>query len=220
MNEFSRPYSVTIPAAVGVCRGASTQNLFTVNSDNYGGVEALFAHLYDLGHRRIGYLDAGMIGDVRERRSAFVRCAERRGLTLPIGYLQNAEDGLRGGYQSMQRLLELSQRPTAVIASDDLTAIGAIKRALDQGLSVPDDVSITGFDDIELAQYVYPSLTTARQSTQSLAERTLSSLLTLIREKHLTEAESILRIPVTLVVRQSTAAPAERKHRSSKSRRR
>ena len=199
----------TIPAAVGLCRGASSQNLFTVNSDNFAGIEALFAHLFELGHRRIGYLDGALISDTRERRRAFVQCADRRGLGIPPGYLQDADNGLRGGYQSMQRLLAQPERPTAVIASDDLIAIGATKAALDQGLKVPDDISITGFDDIELAQYTYPSLTTARQSTRALAERTLSSLLTLIREKPLAEMDSTLRIPTTLVVRNSTAAPAE-----------
>jgi DNA-binding LacI/PurR family transcriptional regulator len=204
----------TIPAAVGLCRGASTQNLLTVNSDNFAGIEAVFAHLFDLGHRRIGYLEGGSIADIRERRRAFVQCAERRRMSIPNEYIQNAnDDGLRGGYQSMRQLVDLPDRPTAVIASDDLVAIGAIKMALERGLSVPDDISITGFDDIELAQYTFPSLTTARQSTRLLAERTLSSLLTLIREKRLGEAESILRIPVSLVLRNSTAAPARERRR-------
>lgn len=198
----------TIPAAVGLCRGASTQGLFTVNSDNVAGIEALFSHLFDLGHWRIAYLDGGLIGDIRERRRAFLQCADRRGLAIPADYLQKADDGLAGGYQSLQRLLALPDRPTAVIASDDVIAIGAIKAALDYGLRVPDDVSITGFDDIELAQYSYPSLTTARQPTRIMVERALDSLLTLIREQPMPETESILRIPPTLVVRHSTAAPA------------
>jgi DNA-binding LacI/PurR family transcriptional regulator len=104
-----------------------------------------------------------------------------------------------------------------VIASDDLIAVGAIKVARERGLSVPDDISITGFDDIELAQYTHPSLTTARQSTRLLAERALSSLLTLIREKRLGEAGSILRIPATLVLRNSTAAPATERRRKRRS---
>lgn len=199
----------TIPAAVGLCRGASTQGLLTVNSDNFSGIEALFTHLFDLGHRRIGYLDGGLIGDIRERRRAFLHCAESRGLDLPAGYLQDSDDGLAGGYQSMQRLLALPNRPTAVIASDDVIAIGAIKAALDHGLRVPEDVSITGFDDIELAQYTYPSLTTARQPAGVLAARALDLLLTLIREQPVPETEPILRIPPTLVVRNSTAAPAD-----------
>jgi LacI family transcriptional regulator len=197
----------TIPAAVGLCRGESKQGLFTVNSDNFAGIESLFAHLLELGHLRIGYLDGGLIGDIRERRRAFLHCAASHGLEIPMDYVQESDDGLAGGYQSMQRLLRLPERPTAVIASDDVIAIGAMKAALDHGLRVPEDLSITGFDDIEMAQYTYPSLTTMRQPTRVMVERTLDSLLTLIREQSLPETESILRIPPTLIVRHSTAAP-------------
>jgi LacI family transcriptional regulator len=198
----------TVPAAVGLCRGASQQGLFTVNSDNVAGIEALLTHLFDFGHRRIAYLDGGLIGDIRERRQAFLSEAGRRELTVPADYVQEAADGLAGGYQSMRRLLALSQRPTAVIASDDMLAIGAIKAALDAGLSVPKDISITGFDDIELAQYSFPSLTTARQPTRTMVNQALSSLLILIEGRRLPDTESILRIPPKLIVRQSTAAPA------------
>jgi len=197
----------TIPAAVGLCRGASLQGLFTVNSDNVAGIEALLTHVFDLGHRRIASLDGGLIGDIRERRQAFLNGARRRELIVPAEYVQDAADSLAGGYQSMRRLLTLSQRPTAVIASDDMIAIGAIKAALDAGLRVPQDVSITGFDDIELAQYSYPSLTTVRQPTRRMVEQTLSSLLTLIAGQRLPDTESVVRIPPKLIVRQSTAAP-------------
>ena len=197
----------TIPAAVGLCRGASVQGLFTVNSDNLAGTEALLTHLFDLGHRRVAYLDGGLIGDIQERRLAFLKGAKRRSLSVPPEYVQEAADGLAGGYQSMTRLLALPKRPTAVIASDDMIAIGAIKAVLDAGLSVPKDVSITGFDDIELAQYSYPSLTTVRQPTRKMVEQTLSSLLMLISEQRLPESESIVRIPPQLIVRQSSAPP-------------
>jgi LacI family transcriptional regulator len=197
----------TVPAAVGLCRGASLPGLFTVNVDNVAGIEALLTHVYDLGHRRVAYLDGGLIGDIQERRQAFLSGASRRGLDVPPEYVQDAADSLAGGYQSMRRILTLPQRPTAVIASDDMIAIGAIKASLDAGLSVPNDISITGFDDIEMAQYSYPSLTTARQPTRRLVEQTLSSLLTLIGEQRLPDTDSIVRIPPKLIVRQSTAAP-------------
>ena len=76
-------------------------------------------HLFDLGHRRISYLDGGLIGDIRERRQAFLRCASNFGLEVPTDYLQKADDGLAGGYQAMGRLLSLPDRPTAVIAADE-----------------------------------------------------------------------------------------------------
>ena len=199
----------TIPAAVGLCRGASTQGLFTVNSDNFSGIEALFNHLFDLGHRRISYLDGGLIGDIRERRQAFLRCASNFGLEVPTDYLQKADDGLAGGYQAMGRLLSLPDRPTAVIAADDIIAIGAVKAALEDGLRVPEDISITGFDDLELAQFIHPSLTTVRQPVGVLVRQSLDALLMLIRHQSLPEAQSILRIPPTLIVRSSTAAPAK-----------
>lgn len=198
-----------MPAAVGLCRGLSFGSLFTINTDNRAGVHALFDHLYSLGHRRIAFLDGeSWIGDIRERREAFNERAQSKRLTIPAEYIRKGESGLAGGYQAMGTLLDLPDPPTAVMAGDDMLAISAVKVALDRGLRVPEDISVTGFDDIEMAKYVHPGITTVRQPVDRLAQHALDSLLAIISSQE-TPTDAILRIQPELVVRFSTAAPRQ-----------
>jgi LacI family transcriptional regulator len=103
----------------------------------------------------------------------------------------------------MQRLLILAERPTAVLASDDIIALGALKAAHDLGLRVPQDISITGFDGIDLTRYVSPALTTVRQPIEEMSRQALRLLLEIVAGEAL-ESEQVIRIQPELVVRQST----------------
>jgi LacI family transcriptional regulator len=105
----------------------------------------------------------------------------------------------------MQKLLELPERPTAVFASGDLLALGAVMAARDQGLSVPGDISVMGYDDIELAGYVTPALTTIRQDTSMLGTKAAEILLSSIDGSR--EDKEALVLPVEVVVRESCAPP-------------
>lgn len=105
----------------------------------------------------------------------------------------------------MQSLLELPERPTAVFASGDLLALGAVMAAKDKGLAVPADISVMGYDDIELARYVTPALTTIRQDTANLGTRAAEILLASI-DGNQQEMEALV-LPVEVVVRDSCAPP-------------
>lgn len=191
-------------AVVALCRGSSPASLYTVNTDNYAGTRMLLNHLVELGHRRIGFIDGGWLGDIRERREAYLDFLERRNLESSPGWVQTETNGADGGYRAMCRLLELDRRPTAVFASDDIMAIGALKAISEAGMRVPDDFSVVGFDDIELAQYLCPSLTTMRQPIDEMIREALRLMLELIDGQDAALPKTVIRIPPVLVVRQST----------------
>ncbi len=196
-----------VTAAVGLCRGRSSQALFTINTDNAAGIRILFDHLYELGHRRIGYLDGGALGDISERREAFLACMAEKGLETRPAWLRQAADGMAGGYQAMTDVIAQGDLPTAFMAADDVIAIGAMKAALHHGLRVPEDLSVTGFDDIEMAAFMHPGLTTVRQPIDLLSRKAIDSLLERIARRSAGADTSMVRFPPVLIVRESTASP-------------
>ena len=191
-------------AVVAMCRGASPAEVLTINTDNRSGILDLCEHLVALGHYRLGFLQGTWMGDFDERHAAFQEFIQTgRAETRPEWLIPDTDDA-PGGYRAMQRLLACPERPTAVLAADDLMAIGALKAVADQGLSVPDDLSIAGFDGISMAGYVHPALTTVRQPVEAMGRQAFDGLLAQIRNEPL-PAVRLVRVPPLLVVRESTA---------------
>ncbi len=156
-------------ALVAVCQGARAPGLSTVNADSDRGARLALEHLYALGHRRIALLDAGWIGDVEPRRAAYQRFIREHGLTSPAKYRQVVPNDPGGGQVGCARLLKLRQPPTAIFATTDVLAIGALNAAQSAGLRVPRDLSVVGFDDIPFAAFTVPPLTTVRQPIEAIA---------------------------------------------------
>lgn len=177
-----------------------------VTSDNEEGVELAISHLTSLGHTRIAHItgnDESYASTVREE--TFVKAMTQHGLEIPQGYIQSGGYfSLEGGYKAMEELLKQKPLPTAVFASGDYMAIGAISAIKDAGLSVPEDISIIGFDDVEVAKLVSPSLTTIRQDTEAIGEMAAIRLLSKINGEEGNVHESI---PVSLIERHSTSNP-------------
>ena len=196
-------------AVVAVSRGPSPASLYTVNADNYAGTFELLDHLYALGHRRFGFVDGGWLGDIRERREAFIKYMETRNLHIAPGWIQTQPNTAEGGYRAACAFIDLAERPTAIFAADDIMAIGLLKALTDAGLRVPDDFSVVGFDDIELAKYFCPALTTMRQPIDEMSRQVLSLVLELINEPDLQREQTMIQIPPVLMVRESTG-PAPR----------
>jgi DNA-binding LacI/PurR family transcriptional regulator len=113
---------------------------------------------------------------------------------------------VESGHRAMQALLALDEPPTAVVAAADLTALGAIRAASEAGLEVPRDLSVVGFDDIQLAAYLHPPLTTLRQAKLRLGSEAARALIAHIEEEP--DVPTTVTLPVELIVRASTAAPA------------
>lgn len=143
------------------------------------------------------------MGDFQVRREAFLQFLEENEFDLEPGWLIIETDDCSGGYCSMQKLLDQPRRPTAVIAADDLLAMGALAAALEAGVRVPEEISIAGFDGIAIARYVTPALTTVRQPVDAMGRIALAQLLNLINGGPM-PVENLILVRPELVVRSST----------------
>lgn len=189
-------------------------------SDNLAGGRLAVEHLLESGHRRIGYLEAPRNPDSGDRlagaRAAFTAARRPTGdLVLAAG-----EPGVAGGERATRELLARTPDATAVFAYNDLMAIGAMRAIKASGRQVPQDVSVIGFDDVALAAFVDPPLTTMAQSTAELGRWAFERLSMSLSgspsgsQEHdgseTARAVEVVRLPVRLVIRQSTGPAPER----------
>ena len=177
-----------------------------VMSDNEDGAATAVRHLYDLGHRRIATI-TGMI-DSRpgiDRLRGYRAAIQELGLAYRDDYVRYGDFYAESGREQTARLLALDEPPTAIFAAADMMAIGAVRAASRPAWSVPADLSIVGFDDIQLAPHVNPPLTTLRQDKLGLGAAAGDALVARIAGDP--ERPSLRTLPVELVVRGSTAAP-------------
>ncbi len=181
--------------------------------DYAAGINQAVQHLLSLGHRRIGFISGPLtLKSASVRRTAFLECLSRTGILEDEDLITEGDHMIDGGLAAMARLLDRPNPPTAVLTSNDLTAIGALRAVHRKGWNVPKDVSVIGFDDIHFAEFTEPPLTTVQLSRRELAEKAIFALLQHIeptpgRAAHGAE----YTITPTLVVRQSTCHP--RAHR-------
>ncbi|MBS1253095.1 MAG: HTH-type transcriptional repressor CytR [Anaerolineales bacterium] len=134
-----------------------------------------------MGHSRIGYIAAerGKRTNV-DRLEAYKRVLQAKGSAFEPDLVVQGDGYAGGGKAAMRKLLALPSPPTAVFCYNDLTAIGAAQAVREAGLRVPDDVSLVGFDDIELAAFAHPPLTTIRQPARELGRRAMGMVLALV----------------------------------------
>ncbi|WP_429633218.1 substrate-binding domain-containing protein [Tunturiibacter psychrotolerans] len=104
------------------------------------------------------------------RKAAFLKCLKSAGIKADVSWMVEGDQTLDGGRDAMQRILALKHLPTAIMCSNDMTAIGVQHALFDAGFKVPEDFSLIGFDDIHLAEYTIPPLTTVRMSCKDLAK--------------------------------------------------
>jgi len=177
-----------------------------VGSDTAQGTDAALQHLYELGHRRIGLISAlsrRRYSTQVERYKAFY---EQHRLRLDLSILIEGDFNEEAGYEAMQRLLKLTQPPTAVLAVNDNIAIGALRAAQALSWRVPEDISIVGMDDIHAAATTSPALTTVAKPKYEIGVTAAQILVERMKEPEANEV-SKLKLPCELIVRGSTAAP-------------
>lgn len=177
-----------------------------VMSDNEAGAAAAVRHLHELGHRRIATI-TGMI-DSRpgvDRLRGYREAIQSLGLAYRDEYVRYGDFYAESGRAETAKLLALDEPPTAIFAAADLMAIGAVRAAAEAGLRVPEDLSVVGFDDIQLAPHVNPPLTTLRQDKLGLGAAAGDALVARIAGDP--ERPPLRTLPVELVVRGSTATP-------------
>jgi LacI family transcriptional regulator len=185
------------------------RGISAINIDNQGGAGAMVAHLASLGRRRIGFIAGPERNhDAAERLAGYQAALAEAGLSAPIAALPG--DFMEaGGYEAVRRLLELGEagKVDALFAANDSMAVGALSALRRAGIRVPDDVAVGGFDDIPIAAYLSPALTTVQVPIAELGTHALEALLGAVQAPGAHEARQEV-LPTRLVVRRSCGAPA------------
>lgn len=191
---------------------AEADRLHSVDADDYDGARQAVAHLLDLGHRAIGYIGADSRARSNRRRMAGYRDAlAQAGITpdeawirfIPAHYHAHTDD-VAGGKALLPQMLQAGV--TGVFCYNDMVAIGALMACRELGLAVPEEVSVVGYDDVEMASYVTPSLTTIHQPKLRLGEIAMQMLLDMMEGRPVQDQV----LPNQLIVRHS-AGPVTKK---------
>lgn len=180
--------------------------LKTVQIDYEHGIRQAVQHLAALGHERIAF-----IGGPRDLKTATVRgsavekCMKEIGLDLRPELFVDGDHSIEAGMKALSALAAMSDRPSAVLCSNDMTAIGVMRAAFDLGLNIPQDLSVVGFDDIKLAQFMAPPLTTVQMSQTEIARLSFSALLDSLKPTQPENEQQVYSMKTNLVLRHSTA---------------
>ncbi|HSM79566.1 MAG TPA: LacI family DNA-binding transcriptional regulator [Bryobacteraceae bacterium] len=189
-------------AAVYLDLGSVGKYISNIVIDYEHGVAEALEHLSALGHRKIGYIGGPLnLPSARRRKQAFLETATRLGVE-PQGMI-DSDFTVAGGYFACSKLLK-SSSVTAIMAGNDLTAIGVLHRAYDGGMAVPSDLSVVGFDDILFSKFTQPALTTVALPRMEIGRVAFRALSMMLASPDRDGQE--FRVGTQLVVRQSTAA--------------
>lgn len=189
---------------VFACEWVDGYDFASIQSDNAEGARLAIQHLARLGHRKIAHI-TGPEGNVLTgaRRRGMVEERARLGLPARDDWIIRGDFSLQSGWVAAARIIAMEDRPTAVFCAADTVAFGLIAGLQAGGIRVPEDISVVGFDDIDMSEYYVPALTTIRQDRVRLGRTAASQLL-----QQLTGPPSLARehlLPVELVARASTA---------------
>jgi len=204
------PAATSFPTAspvVVVDPNVETHDCPAVIATNREGALAAVEYLISLGHRRIGFISGrSELQSAVRRLQGYKDGLARAGIPLDPDLIQTGDYTRQTGFTCAQRLLNLSNPPTAIFASNDQSATGAIKAIYEAGLSVPDDVSVVGFDNVPEVAYTHPGLTTVDQSIDKMGYIATEILISLIEGD--SPESDLYKVPTRLIVRDSCGAIA------------
>ena len=180
----------------------------TIVLDYRTGIHAAVNHLAELGHRKIAFL-AGphKLHSAITRENDYRTAMEAAGLPIQHNWVIECDHTAKGGVAGFGQLQALVTRPTAILCSNDMTAVGVLRAAYMGGLRVPDDLSVIGLDDIDFAEFTLPPLTTIRLSRFDLAQAAFEALRQQAEEPGNPKMKREFLVSTSLVVRSSSAAP-------------
>jgi LacI family transcriptional regulator len=192
--------------------GTVADRISNIVVDYESGIDEAVDHLVALGHRRIGFISGPLnLKSARIRKTAFLRSLSRYGISEDDRLVQEGDHKVGGGLAAMERMLQVPVHPTAVLASNDLTAFGMMRAVRRAGMRVPQDISVVGFDDIWLAEFMDPPLTTVRLSREEIAQLACRALLDDLAKSPDPRQQREFSVETHLIIRESTArvpAPA------------
>ena len=175
----------------------------SITCDDAAGVRAICQHLYNFGHRQIAFIGGpeGLVSSERRKRT-FEQFCQGQGIDLPPMYLQPGDYTMHAGRKAAMSLLHSSERPSAIVAANDLMAFGVIEAAHSLNIAVPEELSVAGFDDLPTAADRFPALTTVSQPVAAMAEQGARTLLRALDEHIIPSGHSMM--DVSLTIRDST----------------
>ena len=174
----------------------------SVSIDNMSASKALMTHLIRLGHREIAHLTVSPLQmPYQDRLNGYISALEEHKIPVDNELISYGEPAIKGGYDQMWTLLAKQKKFTAVFAAGDTMAIGAMKALKDQGLRVPEDCAVVGFDDIDLSSVWEPAITTIRQPKEMMGRIAFQKLLALMQNEPIAVSQEYL--PYELVIRES-----------------
>lgn len=153
-------------------------NRTAVLSNNADGLSKLMQYIFDMGHTKIAYIygDTGRV--TRQRLASYYTCMQERGLTIPDGYvLPGLYRNLDKAYEQTEKLLDMKNPPTCILYPDDIACFGGINAIKARGMSVPEDISVVGYDGLKAAQYESPKLTTFYQNVGEMGMQAAARLI-------------------------------------------
>jgi LacI family transcriptional regulator len=194
-------------AVVAIASERFAGQISTVHIDDFRASRELTEYLIGLGHTRIGYIkgDPSQADSLR-RYEGFLSAIKEAGIEQRRQFVEQGHFTYRSGLVAAEKLLSLRQRPTAIIAANDDMAAAVISAAHRQGLIVPRDLSVVGFDDSSAATMVWPELTTVRQPTACMADQAVDLLLRGIRNRAGRESVLVDHVVAHVLVRRDSAA--------------
>ncbi len=186
--------------------GPDRPGISLLRVDYLQGIRQAVQHLAALGHSEIAFVSGPLrLHSPNSRLAAFHRAMQECGIALDPTRVVEGDHTMEGGMAAAEKLLTQGKLPTAVICSNDMTAIGVLHEAYRKGLRVPDDLSVIGFDDIHITQMTIPPLTTIQMSCYELARAAVMALKAHVEK--VPEAKREIPIETQLVVRESTSVP-------------
>jgi len=191
---------------VPVVLGAVSDNqerLVSVSINNDQAAFDITKYLIGNGHKKIAFLrdqDESSYSGI-ERKKGYIRALESEGIVVNSDYERKGKYSIKGGYDLMDEILQLEDKPTAVIALNDEMALGAIRKIEDSGFKVPNDISVVGFNNFEISEWVTPSITTIAQPMYDIGAISARMLIKIINNKQ-DENKSIF-VPHELIIRDS-----------------
>ena len=191
--------------------GPKAPRVSNIRVDYADGIRQAVQHLAALRHERIGFIAGPLrLRSAMARKDAFQASMKEIGLPVNPDFLVEGDHRLEGGKRALKKLAELRERPTAVLCSNDMTAIGVMREAFELNIKVPQDLSVIGFDDIRMAEFLTPPLTTVQMSQSELARLAFEALLKEVKRETPIPEGSEYVLKTHLVLRNSTTFPSSR----------
>jgi LacI family transcriptional regulator len=189
--------------------GPKAPRVSNIRVDYADGIRQAVQHLAALRHQRIGFIAGPLrLRSAMARKDAFQASMKEIGLPVKPDFLVEGDHRLEGGKRALKKLAELRERPTAVLCSNDMTAIGVMREAFELNIKVPQDLSVIGFDDIRMAEFLTPPLTTVQMSQSELARLAFEALLKEVKRETPIPEGSEYVLKTHLVLRNSTTFPS------------